>query len=195
MKSFIWYSIVILLLISSVVGIILLGVLYNKLNREINMFSQIDINSSIGPNGVDKDIVETNYVSTKISPNAKIVFKTLYKKCGDIKVEEKIADENIVNKNEYEFSEEYKEWEIKKFSSNEVILYKEVDKMCGDDYYIKDLDGTICVIKVDDEGNESLYKKTDIEVQYLPNEDKEKLHTGIKTNKLENINKIIEDFE
>lgn len=143
----------------------------------------------------DTQIVTTSYSSTKISPDAILSFNTYYKGCGHTIKEEKNAEEDVINKTEQDIAEKYIEWDIKKFSADNVVLYKEVNNVCDNDYIIKEKDGNIVIFKLDNEGREVLYDITSIEVQYLPETDLMQLKDGIKVNGLDRLNQIIEDFE
>lgn len=196
MKRWEWYSIIILLIMLVITGSILIFILCNRLNTEINKYGEIarDKQSDSITNS-DNNLATASYVGTKVSPNAKLIFKIFYKKCGDTIVKEEVAGEDIVNKNEFEFSEVYKDWEIKKFSSNEIILYREEEANCGEDYYIRCINGAICVMKVNKNGKEDFFKNTQIELKYLPSEDRNRINSGIKVKGLENVNRILEDLE
>ena len=109
--------------------------------------------------------------------------------------EDIVSEEDIINKTEQDIAEKYIEWDIKKFSADSIVLYKEVDGVCDNDYIIKEKDGNIVIFKLDSEGRETIYDVTSIEVQYLPETDLRQLKDGIKVNGLEKLNQIIEDFE
>lgn len=195
MKKWILYIIISILLLISIGSIILLITMYKDTKNtemdNIDKFAEIE-NNSIKNN---TQIITTSYSSTKISPNAIFNFNTYYKGCGHTVKEEKKAEENTINKSEQEISEKYVDWDIKKFSENNVVLYKEVNGVCDEDYIIREKDGNIVIFKIDNEGKEILYDTTSIESQYLPETDLTQLKDGIKVNGLEKLNQIIEDFE
>lgn len=195
MKKWILYIIISILLIISISSITLL-IISNK-DTKGHKIESIDRLAEIENNDIndEKQIITTSYSSIKILPDAIINFNTYYKGCGHTIKEEKKADEDIVNKTEQDITEEYIDWDIKKFSANNVILYKEVDGICDNDYIIKEKDGNIVVFKLDNEGEEIVYDVTSIEVQYLPETDLMQLRDGIKVNGLEKLDQIIEDFE
>ena len=62
-------------------------------------------------------------------------------------------------------------------------------------YLIKDVYGHIEVYYLDEKDNEYLYKKTDISTDYLTEEDKDDLQVGIEVVGIEELNKMLEDFE
>ncbi len=195
MKKWILYSIIAILLIISISSIILLIISYN--NTKGSNMKSIDKFAEVEDDYISKDteIITTSYSSTKVSPDAILSFNTYYKGCGHTIKEEKNAEEDIINKNEQDINEKYIEWDIKKFSADNIILYKEVNNVCDNDYIIKEKEGNIVIFKLDNEGREVLYDITPIEVKYLPEADLIQLKDGIKVNGLDRLNQIIEDFE
>lgn len=195
MKKWILYIIISILLLISIGSIILLITIYKDTkNTELDSIDKFaEVEKILIKN--DTQIVTTSYSSTKISPNAVLNFNTYYKGCGHTVKEEKNVEEDVINKSEQEISDKYVDWDIKKFSENDVVLYKEVDGVCDDDYIIREKDGNIVIFKLDNEGREILYDTTSIEAQYLPETDFMQLKEGIKVNGLEKLNQIIEDFE
>lgn len=195
MKKWILYIIILILLIISIGSIMLLIIAFTDIKgssmESIDKFAEIE-NESITNN---TEIITTSYSSTKISPDAILSFNIYYKGCGHTIKEEKMAEEDIINKTEQDITEKYREWDIKKFSVDNVVLYKEVNDVCDNDYIIKEKDGNVVVFKLDNEGKEVLYDVTSIEVQYLPETDLVQLRDGIKVNGVEKLNQIIEDFE
>ena len=90
---------------------------------------------------------------------------------------------------------EYKDYEIKQFSAEKVILYKEIDKYCGNHFVLKEEEGVVAIYKIKNDGSEELMDLTDISAQYLPESDRLKLKNGIKIYGEENLDKALEDFE
>ena len=62
-------------------------------------------------------------------------------------------------------------------------------------YLVKDVNGYIFVYYLDGDKNEFLYKRTTISTDYLSQEDKDDLEVGIEVIGIENLNKLLEDFE
>lgn len=194
MKRGILYIIILILLIISIFSTIVLITMKNTKDMKIDSiekFAEIENNSITN----DIQIVTTSYSSTKILPNAVFTFNTYYKGCGHTVKEEKNAGEDVINKSEQEISEIYSDWDIKKFSENDVILYKEINGVCDEEYIIREKDGNIVIFKLNNEGREILYDTTSIESQYLPETDLMQLKEGVKVRGLEKLNQIIEDYE
>lgn len=195
MKKWIIYMIISMIIIMSIVSIVLLISIYrNTSNTQIDgndKFAETQESSNIS----NSQVVTTSYASVKVSPNANIILKTYYKECEHTVIKEDVANSDIVNKNEYEIQEYYKDWDIKKFTQGEVILYKEVDGKCMEHYVIREKDGYVNVFNINQDGKEELIETTLVAVQYLPETDLINLKQGIEVYGLEEVNRIIEDFE
>ena len=140
--------------------------------------------------------VNANSTENKVSPKADLIIKILYKQCNHLKeIKEKINDEELINLTEKEFQKKYPDWQIQRFTPNEIIIYKEVNDFCNEHYKIKEENGRIVIYKVDKNGNESLENTTDISISYLTEEDVEKLKNGIMVYSKKELNKKLEDFE
>lgn len=105
--------------------------------------------------------------------------------------------ENIQNGEEETVSDEcINEWEDYAQYVNEEV--EETGSNIGEDdtrYVLKNEDNYIDVYYLDDNNDEYLYKKTDISTEYLSQEDLDDLNSGIEVVGLEELNKILEDFE
>ena len=151
--------------------------------KELNELNQLD------------NSLETNSNEEKISPNCLITLKRHYDKCGHTTNEYIDIQEDLVNKTQDELEEKYPNWEVEKFSSGEIILYKEYTGICDEHYILREKDGKIVIYKIDENGQEKLYETTEIAIDYLTDEDKENIKNGIKVTGKEELNQLIEDFE
>ena len=131
----------------------------------------------------------------KISPNAKMILKKYYTKCNHTIEEEIELPEELVNKNISEVKEEYSDWEIEEFSEEKVVLIKNYEEQCGQHYVLRDNDGIIAVYQINSEGKETLLDETEIATEYLAESDLVNIKEGIKVNGIEELNKLLEDFE
>lgn len=151
-----------------------------------------DLNNS---DNINNDIIVTSYSGYKITPNTKVVFETYYKKCNHKETTEEVANEEIVNYNEEELQEKYKDFTIKQFGIERIVLYKENSGYCNNHYILKENDGVIAVYKINNSGTEELMDFTDISVQYLPETDRINIQNGLNIYGSQNLDKILEDFE
>ena len=98
--------------------------------------------------------------------------------------EEAVTDECL---DEWDDYNEYMSQRIEEASNN--VTEKDTH------YLLKDVYGYIEVYYLDENNKEFLYKKTDISTDYLTEEDKDDLQVGIEVVGMEELNKMLEDFE
>lgn len=142
-----------------------------------------------------KDMLEANSEEEKVSPNCSLTTKTYYKGCEHITSKYSNIPEELVNKTEEQVKEKYPDYEIDKFSSNAIELYKEVEGECGEHYIVRDKEGQVIVYQIEKDGTEKEYEKTDITTEYLTETDKLTMEKGIRVNGKQKLNQLIEDFE
>lgn len=196
-------TIIILVCIAIVLGMVS-GILYAVIDRnnlqeaqinEIRKVNELIESNIVKTNGMHEDVVATSGSDVKLSPNAYIIFEKHYTDCGHTIIEKQQINNDEVNKDEEYFKNAYSDWEIKNFTADEVKLYKEFPGSCNEHYLITVGEENIVVYSVDDDGNRTLKEKTDIAVQYLPNEDIELLKKGITAYGQNELAKKLEDFE
>lgn len=141
------------------------------------------------------DVISTNYSGLKVSPNATMIFEQNYNQCNHKEIKQERVKESIVNLNELEVQEMYPDWTIKQFSTDKIMLYKEIEGYCKEHYILKETDGYIGIFKLLENGEEELVEITNISVQYLPETDSLNLKNGLKIYTKDSLNKILEDFE
>lgn len=166
-----------------------------KINIEDNKKANAEESVESSINYIDEDIIQTSRIEEKVSPDATLIIKKYYKSCGHTTKDYATVPEEIVNKSENEVKQLYSNWEIKGFSPDEIVLYKQLDGICNEHYVLRQLDGVIAVYTMNNEGKEILQEKTSITTEYLPEEDLDKLGVGIKVTGKENLNSLLEDYE
>ena len=142
-----------------------------------------------------KTEIETNSNEEKISPNCLITLKRYYNECNHTINEYIDVPKELVNGTKEDIQKEYPNWEIQKYSSNEIIIYKEFDSNCGQHFILRDNDGKIVIYKINEKNEEEEYERTEISVEYLTDTDKIEIQKGIRVNGIEELNQLIEDFE
>lgn len=169
--------------------------------------SQIDNNKVASENSKENSIidklsnanisnsVETNNEEEKVSPNCELILKIYYNKCEHLIEKKQNIEEAEVNMTEQELRERFSDWEIQRFTANEIVLYKELDEFCDEHYLLKENNGYIAIYKLDENDNASLLETTDISTQYLAEQDLKDIQSGIKIFTKKELNKTIEDFE
>lgn len=139
--------------------------------------------------------IETNSNEEKISPNCLITLKRYYSECQHTINEYIDIPQDLINGTQEDLKKEYPNWEIQKYSSTEIILYREFDSNCGQHFILRNDNGKITVYKINEEMQEEVYEKTEISVEYLTETDKIEIQNGIRVNGIEELNQLIEDFE
>lgn len=168
----------------------------NKAKIEVqNVAVENTINEVENVTENNTNMVETNANEERISPNAFITFKQTYKKCGHTTSEFVEVPQEFVNLSENELKERYTDWTVEKFTDTDIILSKEVEGNCNEHYVVRDVDGTVTVFHILDDGTEEEYMITDIATEYLTDTDKIEMGKGIEINGKQNLNQLIEDYE
>lgn len=199
----IWMIIPIILVI--LIGIVVGRLIYNNneklanknniIQNEINIVSEKVTDDCIEEYQEVQEEVVTNSQEEKISPNCLLILKKYYDECNHTINEYVDVPQDLVNGTEEDLKKEYPYWQIEKYSSNEIILYKEFNSNCGQHFVLKEDDGKITVYKINENNEEEIYEKTEISVEYLSETDKGKISEGIKVNGIEELNQLLEDFE
>ncbi len=188
-----------------IIGIIEGIIIYNKnvkssiVENEVNIVSEKITDDCIDEyENLEKESkldIETNSNEEKISPNCLVTLKRYYNECKHTINEYIDIPQNLVNGTKEDVEKEYSNWEIQKYSSNEIILYREFDSNCGQHFVLKNDNGKITIYKINEEMQEEVYEKTEISIEYLTETDKIEIQNGIRVNGIEELNQLIEDFE
>lgn len=199
----IWMIIPIILVI--LIGIVVGRLIYNNNGKLANKNNIIQNEINIVSEKVTDDCTEeyqevqeeiaTNSQEEKISPNCLLILKKYYDECNHTINEYVVVPQDLVNGTEENLKKEYPYWQIEKYSSNEIILYKEFNSNCGQHFVLREDEGKITVYKINENNEEEIYEKTEISVEYLSETDKGKISEGIKVNGIEELNQLLEDFE
>ena len=197
-------------MIIPIILVILIGVVFGKLiydnkeklasknniiQNEINIVSEKVIDDCTEEYQNIQEEVATNSQEEKISPNCLLILKKYYDECNHTINEYVDVPQDLVNGTEENLKKEYPYWQIEKYSSNEIILYKEFNSNCGQHFVLREDEGKITVYKINENNEEEIYEKTEISVEYLSETDKGKISEGNKVNGIEELNQLLEDFE
>ena len=141
------------------------------------------------------NLIETNNKEEKTSPNCIIALKVYYETCEHLIETRKNIEEAQVNLTEEEVKQRFEDWEIQKFTPNEIVLYKEVNEFCNEHFLLKEENGYIAIYKLDKNENAEIFQTTEISTDYLADEDLEQIKNGIKVYTEKELNKTLEDYE
>lgn len=198
--------IIILIIAAIVIGIIVGLSIYNKNQNTKNNIIENEI-KEISKKITDecteeyekikeaKLEIEANSNEEKISPNCLLTLKRYYKECNHLINEYIDVPQNLVNRTQENLKEEYPNWEVEKYSSTQIILYKELDSSCGQHFILRNDNDKITIYRINENNEEEVYEKTEIAVDYLTETDKVEIQNGIRVNGIEELNQLIEDFE
>ncbi len=139
--------------------------------------------------------IEVNAKEEKISPNCRLTLKRYYTECQHTINEYIDISQSLVNATKKDLEKEYSNWEVKEYSSTEIVLYREFDSDCGQHFILKNDNGKITVYRINENNEEIEYQKTEISIDYLTETDKVQIQNGIRVNGIEELNQLIEDFE
>ena len=145
-------------------------------------------------NSGEEKIVEVVRTEEKISLYAKLVIKKKFSKCNHTTVSIVDVPKELVNLPRKDLEEKYSGWEIEKFSSDEVILYREIAANCEDHFVLKEKDGNIAIYNETDEDEMNLIEILSVNLDLLSEEDKNNLQEGIKIYGKDELNSLIEDY-
>lgn len=148
-----------------------------------------------------KEYMEENLAQTtsaneeKVAANAILILKKYYAKCDHTINEYVELPKELVNMTKNEVEEQYPEWKVIGFSSGKITLYKEFDESCNEHFKLKIEDGKVVIYKMNEDGKEDVYEKTNISSEYLTDTDLINIQNGLEVYGQEELNKVIEDFE
>lgn len=188
-----------------IIGIILGIFIYNKnvnnnkqssiVKNEINIVSEKVTDECTEEYQNSEKEIETDSQEEKISPNCLLTLKKYYEECNHTINEYVDIPQDLVNGTEEDLKKEYPYWQVEKYSSNNIILYKEFNSNCGQHFVLREDNGKITVYKINENNAEEVYENTEISVEYLSETDKIKISEGIRVNGIEELNQLLEDFE
>lgn len=78
------------------------------------------------------NVIATSVIEEKTSPNTIFTQKQYFKGCDHIQKETTEISEEDINLTQEQMQKQYPDWKIEKFSSNEVVLYKEKNGYCDE---------------------------------------------------------------
>lgn len=140
---------------------------------------------------------EVSLSEDKISSNSVLILKKYYKECGHTINEYVEMLPELVNLTEEELSDKFQDWKLINFSTREVILLKKFEGTCGEHFTLKEENGNVIIYKILADGTKQVYERTSISTEFLPETDliEMKSEDGIQVYGIEELNKVLEDFE
>lgn len=144
----------------------------------------------------NEKIVSVVSVKEKVSADAKLILKKYYRQCDHTINEAVEIPQEIINMEKEEVERQYPDWKVIGFEQDKIVLYKEFEDICGEHYKLKAENGRINIYTINKNGIETLYQRTDIPSEYLPEIDLDQMNgEGLEVDGKQELNRIIEDFE
>lgn len=191
----IWLIILIAILLL-VAGIILGIYVYqkNQSTQDSNLFqNQLAYQKQEQEN--QENVLTTVAMEEKTSPNSQLVEKQYFKGCDHIIKKVEDMPQNCINCTKQEIANQYSNWQIEKFSSEEVVLYQEQEGFCSEHYVVREHNGVLSIYTIDENGIETWKEDTEIVTMYLPEIDLQRVKEGIKVIGESKLRTVLEDFE
>lgn len=169
----------------------------NKSNEQLQSSNEVTKKVLDERNNTIKNemTIETTSEEEKITPNTSFVLKKHYNECGHTINEYVEMPKELVNLTQEELETEYDNWNVEKFTPEEVILLKEESGNCNEHYVLREKNGIIAIYRIDKDGKEILEEETGISIEYLTQTDLINIKKGIKVYGKETLNSVIEDYE
>lgn len=196
-KTWIW---VVILILGIVFAIVMAIYTYNRGSiSDVNIVNTQKLaeveNQENSYNEMMNEVVETSSTNTNISPNAVVIQKRYYKGCDHLIRETVEIPEELINQDENSLKEYYSDWKVEQYSPTELVIYKEFRGICNEHYVIKEHNGVLGIFVENDEKVQEWQEDTEIEVQYLPEEDIEEFKVGVRVVGKMNLITFLEDYE
>lgn len=146
---------------------------------------------------ISQETEQVNSSDEKISSNSQLILKKYYKECGHTINEYAEMLPELVNLTEEELTDKFQDWNLVKFTTKEVTLRKEFEGSCGEHFSLKEEEGRVVIYKVLPDGTKQMYEETEISTEFLPEPDLIQMQSedGIQLYGMEELNKVLEDFE
>ena len=101
-------------------------------SREEKYDKAFDNNMIVEQQNIEISTLQASSVEEeKTTPNTLIIYKTYYTKCKHYIQKYEDIDTSLVNLTEREFEEKCKDWNVDKFSIEEIELSKEEEAFCN----------------------------------------------------------------
>lgn len=155
-------------------------------NNTYNIMSETNIKNTIETSNRDNE---------KVSPLATLKMTQFYEECGHTIINEYKVPSAVVNMDKESVEKYYSGWNLEFFSKDCIKLYKVNSGMCKEHYVVKDVNGYVNVYAKDENGEEELFRATDILTKYLSDRDKNSLKIGIEVVGKNNLETALEDFQ
>jgi hypothetical protein len=127
-----------------------------------------------------------------ITASTKITFKTYFTLCSHIIDKEPDNGSGFINLSKSDLMDKLPDWTVNEFSSQQVILKREIQTYCPRHYIIGSKDGYIAIYVYNDDGIKILHEMTESPISILTTEDQNNLEYGIVADSEEELQQKLE---
>lgn len=145
----------------------------------------------------NKEILGEDVQSLEVTnEDTLLVFEKNYTRCSHKRTEERSAEGYEVGLTIQDFGVKFPGWDIFEFSSEKVILSKEIQDYCPQHFILKDRDGMVVIYMPSEGGSEyDNIQETRIPTEKLPPDVQDEIRSGLVMDSLEEVEHIIENFD
>lgn len=129
----------------------------------------------------------------QINPETKIIYRHYDINSGETQVLETLAPNFMLRNTRKDIENSFTEWDILSFTDNEVIMQRTIDNR-PNVMYTLGIQGEFIAVFYGDKANNNLKELTNVPVSPLPEEEKERLLTGIPISNEEELIRRLEDY-
>lgn len=173
------------------------GYIYTTVDIQDNSIDENTIEKYVNQASTTKSIGNEqtrNVINDKSSEKKVLETKEVYSICGHTIITRTDMPEDIISMDENSFILAYDDWKIEKFSQNEIIISKIINKKCHNHYILKEMDEKVAIFYQEPVDGVFLKELTNIQIANLKVIDQERLRNGITIDSNEQLAEILEDF-
>ena len=137
---------------------------------------------------------EASLSQEKIYPYTTLIYEYYYPYENSTEKESCSAPQFMVGLTLEDLEEYYSDWQVKYFSSKEVVMTKTIYTQKNQRYIVGEMDGYITVYYEEAVDGQIVKERTNIPVASLPEEERNRLKNGIKVLGNESLSSILQDF-
>jgi hypothetical protein len=139
----------------------------------------------------EKPITNTN-PDNLITASTKVIFKTYFTLCSHMFDKEPENMKDIINLSESGLKSKFPDWIVNEFSTQQVILKREIPTYCPRHYIIGSKDGYIAIYVYNSDGIKILHEMTEDPISILTIDDQNNLEYGIVADSEEELQQKLE---
>lgn len=155
-------------------------------------------NSALIPEESKNTGIETNTIKeeeiVKVKPYTKMIYEYYYKGDKNTERAEEAPPHFMIGKTKAEMEITFDQWEIVKFTEEEVIMRRQMEGSSTQNYIVGVQDGYVAVFYNEAIDGAKIKEVTDTPISALPEDEKQKLLNGISISGEEALLRLLEDY-